>query len=1142
MQQNTHLRRLVIDGSKHRAVYAAVASLSPFLPLSTPIIVLNDATSVAESVSSAIDSMRTAIVMDREQQSQPFQYVYGEKRNADQVKASFARIHISVEDSVSESDDVTFLLILDSSEGVSQNLHRLSNLMTVVSSGSRSLLIVGDEVMRKHCTPLLSQCSSTVSRKIACCWVPLLSPPSLEYALTEACVADEAGMESLLPVAAMGFLLGLSDFKNVTQKTFSFVPVDIAVNIALFFWVQAQDRAAGISVIKVQNPPEAQLPWAAIREWLGDYFSKNQKLISSVVGPSSTASDTGLFPWRKWSEPLLDSFTDHSTRERELLFHHAVPETYERLERCVMQIKYLEEHGVLCSQGSSLSFPSAKVPHSKVLTDRRATAINRDATYSSIMRKVSATHESMQLIQAVSTLLVDWSMYIRLIARASVYHFRNHVERQSNFHVILPLPSRGFIDAQDRSTNQSYGEQVLGGLSYYRTSGLLENGKFIVRTPGLTPQRMSSILSQPDVMRIMTSLRLQDGVSQEEIRARAKKIVLRIGDNLNDFDSRALGSTAAYFMSNIYKSVRLNSGAFEKLRGCLKLPRVQVVVIPQHRSYADFIIVSLLLGIWGLPLPHVVSGEDFLKMGALSNVMRGAGAFFMRRSFKNDPLYAILFREYIRHLVLNQQLIEFFIEGSRSRSAKMLKPKMGILKFITDAFFDGQNEVTDVIFVPISLSYDQLLEAPLYAKELLGVPKPKETVSNMFKGWLSLQKEYGSIQLAVGDPVSLVDTANSLLSSEALSTMQRSVPLTNAPLKGKSYTPPQLLHRLASSISGRMQGNVVITPSAIVAASLECFRLTDFKCSMFDASTLADLPLAMDVSALKQWVIERGGSLSDAASQSEVEGIVEKGLHHLSSFVTCKKVNGREDFRLIAPVDVSSIVVNMSTNQLIHLFYDEAVVSLVALAHGKTVLSSNGEKVTVLSAEAMNASVAMVLKVLSEEFPSFSMQSEDERRHQAILRLQGTSDASVIRIPCSRLLCFTSRLLFPHIEAVFIASVGIQALVTVLPSSKFSVRTVVASLHKLMLAFLQEHLILSAVTCSLDPIRHHLDSLVKLSILQLEVTSAGLVYLPGPAAVEQIQEVVEHLRKVRASSPLATELITSSMITTYNTLATLAKV
>lgn len=131
------------------------------------------------------------------------------------------------------------------------------------------------------------------------------------------------------------------------------------------------------------------------------------------------------------------------------------------------------------------------------------------------------------------------------------------------------------------------------------------------------------------------------------------------------------------------------------------------------------------------------------------------GAFFIRRSFGSDELYWCLFHEYVQqHLANGDRPLEFFIEGMRSRTSKSLRPKQGMLASCVELFLKT-HRTSDIYFVPISLTYERLLEESLYANELLGIPKPKETVGGLVKARSILGECYGSIFVNFARPVSL---------------------------------------------------------------------------------------------------------------------------------------------------------------------------------------------------------------------------------------------------------------------------------------------------------------------------------------------------------------------------------------------------
>ena len=115
----------------------------------------------------------------------------------------------------------------------------------------------------------------------------------------------------------------------------------------------------------------------------------------------------------------------------------------------------------------------------------------------------------------------------------------------------------------------------------------------------------------------------------------------------------------------------------------MQISQIQYVYAPSHRSYLDFVVLSYVLFSYDMALPNIASGMDFYHMYVIGELFRKSGSFYMRRSFSNDPLYKKIFNAYVMSLVKHSdRAIEFFIEGTRSRSLKSIIPKFGTLKSI----------------------------------------------------------------------------------------------------------------------------------------------------------------------------------------------------------------------------------------------------------------------------------------------------------------------------------------------------------------------------------------------------------------------------------------------------------------------------
>lgn len=201
------------------------------------------------------------------------------------------------------------------------------------------------------------------------------------------------------------------------------------------------------------------------------------------------------------------------------------------------------------------------------------------------------------------------------------------------------------------------------------------------------------------------------------------------------------------------------------------LQRGPVIIVPTHKSYIDFLIVSFVLFAYDIPVPHIAAGEDFLGLSFVATLLRKGGAFFLRRTFRGDVLYNAIFTEYVQQLIGQGLPFEFFIEGTRSRSGKLLQPKLGLVSIINDKFFEGDygaylgsiaslshaltRLLEEISYVPITLNYERLIEAVAYARELLGESKKKESLENLLKARSVLAEDFGRISLKVGKPISL---------------------------------------------------------------------------------------------------------------------------------------------------------------------------------------------------------------------------------------------------------------------------------------------------------------------------------------------------------------------------------------------------
>lgn len=153
--------------------------------------------------------------------------------------------------------------------------------------------------------------------------------------------------------------------------------------------------------------------------------------------------------------------------------------------------------------------------------------------------------------------------------------------------------------------------------------------------------------------------------------------------------------------------------------------------------------------------PLTAAGMDFHGMMGMGEVLRKTGAFFMRRSFGSDEFYWRIFMDYMHEVMTHNDFgLEFFVEGTRSRSHKALTPKIGLLSMALEPYFFS--ELHDVMIVPVAISYEKPMEEQLFVYELLGIPKPKESTSGLIKGIKHITNQrMGKIYFDFCDPITL---------------------------------------------------------------------------------------------------------------------------------------------------------------------------------------------------------------------------------------------------------------------------------------------------------------------------------------------------------------------------------------------------
>ncbi|MGB3873027.1 MAG: glycerol-3-phosphate 1-O-acyltransferase PlsB [Stenotrophomonas sp.] len=184
-------------------------------------------------------------------------------------------------------------------------------------------------------------------------------------------------------------------------------------------------------------------------------------------------------------------------------------------------------------------------------------------------------------------------------------------------------------------------------------------------------------------------------------------------------------------------------------------PGHEVVYVPSHRSHMDYLLLSYLLYDRGIVPPHIFAGIN-LNLPVVGTLLRKGGAFFARRSFRGNPLYSAVFSEYMAQLVSGGYSIEYFVEGGRSRTGRLLQPKGGVISMTLRAYLRQPRK--PVLFQPIYIGYEKLMEGNSYLDELSGRAKRKESIWSLLWGIPKVLKQnYGQVVVNFGEPIALND-------------------------------------------------------------------------------------------------------------------------------------------------------------------------------------------------------------------------------------------------------------------------------------------------------------------------------------------------------------------------------------------------
>jgi len=228
----------------------------------------------------------------------------------------------------------------------------------------------------------------------------------------------------------------------------------------------------------------------------------------------------------------------------------------------------------------------------------------------------------------------------------------------------------------------------------------------------------------------------------------ARKDAMEIAANYSQTFITIMASVLARLWTRLYDGVDLEH--VENLHDIGD--GAEIIYVPCHRSHMDYLLLSYVIYRKGFAVPHVAAGVN-LNLPVVGHFLRKGGAFFLRRSFKGDALYSAVFSKYLGFMMARGHPLEYFIEGGRSRTGRLLAPRTGMLSMTVRSYLREPNR--PVVFMPVYFGYERIVEGRTYIGELSGAPKRKESVLGLIRSLSVLRSKFGTVHVNLGEPIVL---------------------------------------------------------------------------------------------------------------------------------------------------------------------------------------------------------------------------------------------------------------------------------------------------------------------------------------------------------------------------------------------------
>ncbi|MGZ7880404.1 glycerol-3-phosphate 1-O-acyltransferase PlsB [Acinetobacter soli] len=280
----------------------------------------------------------------------------------------------------------------------------------------------------------------------------------------------------------------------------------------------------------------------------------------------------------------------------------------------------------------------------------------------------------------------------------------------------------------------------------------LDRQREVVLGPDLSDRRnvMESLIKARDVQDAIRRESIRSKISMLEAESRAIGYLNEIVSDYSHSAVRFADMALTRLWTQLYDGVEVHN--FSTVRELAK--DYEIIYTPCHRSHIDYLLLSYVIYKRGLMVPYIAAGDN-LNLPFVGQLLRGGGAFFIRRSFRGNGLYTSVFKEYLYSILSRNTPLEYFIEGGRSRTGRLLPPKTGMLAMTIHGHLRGRAK--PIVFLPTYIGYERLMEGSTYVGEMQGNPKEAESVLGILKTLRKIERIFGKVHVNFGEPVFLDD-------------------------------------------------------------------------------------------------------------------------------------------------------------------------------------------------------------------------------------------------------------------------------------------------------------------------------------------------------------------------------------------------